>query len=82
MASKDTREHVGVAPASFGPAAKYARHGSSSHKSGWQETPPKEQPEVIPGERRPRVASEGAVPRTPLAERLRQRVAENERTAR
>jgi hypothetical protein len=64
-----------VAPTDFGPAKKYVRHGSSHHKSGWQERHPVERA-TVEGERTAPLAPEGSIPRTTLAERLHQRVAE------
>jgi hypothetical protein len=60
-------------PGAFGPAKRYIREGSSRHQRGWQ------QEESHVSERGGRVAPrapKGSIPRTPLADRLRQRVTE------
>jgi hypothetical protein len=73
--SNDPGRNNATPPTAFGPSKKYVREGSSRHQRGWQEEPP-----VL--ERGARVAPrapKGSIPRTPLAERLRQRLAEERR---
>jgi len=58
-------------PAAFGPAQQHIRHGSTRHPRGWQgATPPAE-----PGAQVAPRAPAGTIPRTTVAERLRQRLA-------
>jgi hypothetical protein len=70
--AKDSDRSKATPPAAFGPARKYVRQGSSHHRHGWQEEP---LAAAVGAHRAPR-APKGSIPRTPLAERLRQRVAE------
>ncbi len=70
--AKDSDRSKATPPAAFGPARKYVRQGSSHHSQGWQEEP---LVAARGGHHAPR-SPKGSIPRTPLAERLRQRVAE------
>jgi hypothetical protein len=63
-------------------ASTYAQSGSSSHRSGWQEAVPITRDPVTPpfgSQHVARSVPEGGIPRTSLAQRLRQRVAEHEK---
>ncbi len=71
-----THETEGTKPTGFGPAKKYERHGSTQHKSGWQERDSVERVETEEGSHRAPLASEGSIPRATLAERLYKRVAD------
>jgi hypothetical protein len=71
----DPGQDKGMPPTTFGPAKKYAREGSSHHKHGWQEEPPAAESGAHVAPR----AAKGSIPRTPLADRLRQRAAEEEK---
>jgi hypothetical protein len=73
--AENPNQKTATPPTTFGPAREYAREGSSHHVSGWQEAA---QPAAAAERRAPR-AQKGAIPRTPLAERLKQRVAEQEK---
>ena len=68
--------------AASGLAQSYARNGSSVHHAGWQETVPVTRDAVAPpfgSQHLAKPAPEGTLARTPLAERLRQRVADYEK---
>jgi hypothetical protein len=70
--ANDSGQNKGIPSTTFGPARKYAREGSSHHRPGWQE----ESPVVEGGAHIAPRAPKGSIPRTPVADRLRQRVAE------
>jgi hypothetical protein len=70
--ANDSGQNKGTPSTIFGPAKKYAREGASHHPSGWQE----ESPAVEKGAQIAPRAPKGSIPRTPVADRLRQRVAE------
>jgi hypothetical protein len=60
----------------------YPQAGSGTHKSGWQETVPVTADKVAPPFGRQQVArsaAKGSLPRTPLAQRLKQRVADHDK---
>ena len=70
MADNSSQNQV-TPTTSFGPGQKYFQEGSTSHARGWQEEPPAlEQGAVVP----PR-AAKGVIPRTLLADRVKQIVA-------
>jgi hypothetical protein len=70
--ANDSGQNKGEPSTTFGPAKKYAREGASHHRSGWQE----ESPLVEKGAHTAPRAPKGSIPRTTVADRLRQRLAE------
>jgi hypothetical protein len=82
MSENDPSQHDAIPAGDSALANAHARHGSSTHQSGWQEAAPVAHHRVAPPfgtQHAARPAPEGSIPRTSLAERLRQRVAEHEK---